>query len=630
MDTTHSFGYWVRRQRKALDLTQRELAERAACSLSAVKKIEQDQRRPSRELAEALARALDIPEEERESFLLSARGRAPVDGMPLASQPRAQAGEETEGTVTAGNLPAAVDPLFGRGAELDRLGDLISPGENRLITLVGPGGVGKSRLALEAARRNQELFRDGAWFVPLAVVDDPAYLSTAIAVALGLNFAGPLDPEQQLIRQLRERRLLLLLDNLEQLLPKGAELVSSLIQGAPRISVLVTSRERQRLSSEVTVPVAGLLPEAARALFLERAERVGAEITPGRTEDTTAAIDGICQLVGGLPLAVELAASWARLLSPAEVLADLKRGHELLTGDLQDLPERHRSVRAVFEGSWVRLPAGEQKLLAQLSVFAGSFTRDAAEIVCGAALPQLATLHDHSLIQRDKERFRLHELIRQMSAEKLAAMPETKAAVEDRHAAYYADYLGRMSGFFKNGEPPMAGWDLAVDREMDNIRIAWSWAITNDQPHRLLPATLALYIYQDLRGQVREGAQMSVGLGECAAKVRAQGSGDDDILRRVLALALLGEGAMGIRAGQVARGREQLDRAYALLDGLQAPDERVALIGLLGPVAMLTMDRDAGQRAIEETLALARREGHVWGWPLALNFLGLFHLTQGR
>ena len=148
---------------------------------------------------------------------------------------------------------------------------------------------------------------------------------------------------------------------------------------------------------------------------------------------------------------------------------------------------------------------------------------------------------------------------------------------------------------------------------MDNIRAAWSWAIANDQPQRLLPATLALYLYQDFRGQVREGAQMSVALGECVAKIRAHGAGDDDVLRRMQAMALLGEGALGIRAGQVARGREQLDGAYALLAGLHAPDERVALIGLLGPVALLTMDRDAGQRAIEEALALARREGHVWG-----------------
>jgi tetratricopeptide (TPR) repeat protein len=217
-----------------------------------------------------------------------------------------------------------------------------------------------------------------------------------------------------------------------------------------------------------------------------------------------------------------------------------------------------------------------------------------------------------------------------LAAEKLATMPEKRATVEDRHAAYYADLLGRLSGLFKTGGPQLTGWDVAVGREMDNIRVAWQWAITNNQPARLLPATLSLYMYQDFKGQVREGAKMSAALGECAAKVRAQGSGDDDALRRTEAMSLLGEGALGIRAGQVTRGREQLEGAYALLEGLDAPDERIALISLLGPVAMMTMERDAGQRAIEATLALARRENHAWGWPLALNFLGLFHFAQGR
>jgi tetratricopeptide (TPR) repeat protein len=206
----------------------------------------------------------------------------------------------------------------------------------------------------------------------------------------------------------------------------------------------------------------------------------------------------------------------------------------------------------------------------------------------------------------------------------------SEAAVEARHAGYYADFLGNLSALFKTGGSELVGWDSAVDREMDNLHVAWRWFIRNEQPQRLLPAILALYLYQDFRGQVREGAQMAAALAECAARVPAGGSDDDEIRRRTQAMALMGQAAMGIRGGEITRGREQLEQAYVLLDGLDAPDERVALIGLLGPVAMMTMDRGTGQKAIEETLALADREDHVWGRALALNFLGLFHLTQGR
>jgi predicted ATPase/transcriptional regulator with XRE-family HTH domain len=631
METTHSFGYWVRRRRKVLDLTQRELAGRAACSVSAVKKIEADMRRPSRQLAETLADALAIPEEERALFLRVARGRAPVDEMPVSGRPQAPAtGGPGAAQLTAGNLPLGVSPIFGREEEVDQLIQHISSASPRLITLVGPGGVGKSTLALEAARQCHDQFQDGAWLVPLAGVEDPAYLSTAIAMALGLNFAGPLDPRQQLVRQLAGRRLLLILDNLEQLLPEAAELVHSLIHSLPELTMLVTSRERQRLQAELTVPVNGLAIEPARTLFLERAERSGARLVPDRAEDTAAAIDRICLLVAGLPLAIELAAAWARLLPPGEILAELERSHELLASDLQDLPERHRSVQALFDASWLRLTADDQRLLANLSVFAGSFSREAAEVVCGASLAQLATLHDHSLIQRDAERFHLHPLIRQLAAEKLARMPDDLAMVQARHAGYYADFLARLSDLFKRGGPQLAGWELAVDGNIDNIRVAWQWMMIKDQPQRLLPATLALYLYQDFRGQVLEGAQMSAALAQCAAKLRADRGGDEAILRRTQAMALLAQGAMGIRAGQIGRGKEQLEQAYALLAGLEAADERIALIGLLGPVAMLTMDRETGQEFIEETLVLARREGHAWGWPLALNFLGLFHFAHGR
>ncbi len=631
MDRTHSFGYWVRRRRKALDLSQRELAERSACSLSAIKKIEQDTRRPSLQLAELLADSLAIREDERQLFLRAARGLAQVDQMRLSRQPLvASSGEErTAGLQSGGNLPEAMDPILGRDQEGQKLADLITSGQDRLITLIGPGGVGKSRLALEAARQTRGNFQDGAWFIPLAGIEDPAMLSSSIAVTLGLTFAGPLDPERQLIRLLEGRRLLLVLDNFEQLLPQGVELLITLIQNLPGISLLITSRERLRMQAELTMSLQGLPVESARRLFAARARRAGADMPTTPTPEESP-IDGICQLVAGLPLAVELAAGWTRLLSPAEILADLEHNLDLLKGNLQDVPDRHRSMRAVFEASWARLPPNEQRLLACLSIFAGSFGRAAAESVCQAALAQLALLQDHSLLQRLESRFFLHELVRQFAAEKLAENPEDTAQARFLHARHYAGLLEKYSDLLRSGGPGLIGWQREIEAEMDNIRVGWKWAVTNHRPDLLLPAALSLGLYLDLRGQVREGAKMMAGLARSAERSQVDAGTDGGTLNRARALANAVQGMLDIRAGEATRGVALLSQAGEALQGQDAPIERMTALIMLAPSAMITRDYAAGRRMVKEGLRLAEESDHAWGRALALNFLGLLYLGEQK
>ena len=632
MDSTHSFGYWVRRQRKALDLTQRELARRAACSLSAIKKIEQDARRPSVQLAEILADSLLIAESERDAFLCSARGLAPTDKLPLPNQPLASAEASVSEALLgeAGNLPAEVTPIFGRDEEAAQLRDQLLAQQVRLITVFGPGGVGKTCLSLLVARLAQSSFNGGAWFVPLAGVSDPADLSAAIALAMGFSFAGPLEPEQQLVRQLQGRQLLLLLDNFEQLLPAGAELISFLIRSLPELTILATSRERLRLKAETTMPLKGIPQDAARALFLETARRVGGGPDLASTK-ALSGVDQICTLVEGFPLAIELAASWANVMTPAEIHSELNQGLDLLEVVQGDRPQRHLSMRAVFAGSWKRLAPKEQLLLASLSIFAHSFTRAAAHEVCAASMTQLASLHAHALIRREHGRFNLHEVIRHFAAEKLAAKPDLHKLIQEKHAAYYCQFMNRIAALFKSGAPELSRWDTAIDAEIDNIRVAWHWLIDNEQPHRLCRAAMTLWLYQDLRGLAREGLSMSSVLGACAARLRSAGvSKEVDLLRRTEAMALLGQGAHTMRAGRRTDSRALLDRANTLLDGLHAPEERVALIGLLGPVVMQSSSAESGEQELQESLALALREGHVWGAGLGFNFLGLFHFSRGR
>jgi transcriptional regulator with XRE-family HTH domain len=254
-DTTLSFGYWVRRQRRALDLTQRELAGRAYCSVATIKKIETDQRRPSQSLAETLADCLAVSDGERETFLAAARGERVPDALALTDKPLQDAAKH--------NLPPSDASFVGRGEELSTISELLESPDARLLTLAGPGGVGKTKLAVQAAHQRVGTYRDGVWFVPLAGVGDAEYLPATVAEVLGLQFAGRLEPAVQLCSYLRDKVALLVLDNLEQLLPEGLELILDLLQHASGVTLLVTSRERLNVKQETVLSLQGLASRKA-------------------------------------------------------------------------------------------------------------------------------------------------------------------------------------------------------------------------------------------------------------------------------------------------------------------------------------------------------------------------------
>lgn len=623
MDVTHSFGYWVRRQRKALDLTQKALARRAACSGAMIRKIEADERKPSTELAEQLAEALAVPAGRREAFVAAARGLAPVADLPLPDKPLPAAATRAQ---PADQLPSPVTPFLGRQEELALLNEQLAAEDTRLLTLTGAGGAGKTRLALQAAQRAQSQFPGGVTFVPLAGVDDPQHLVTAIAGALDLVFSGTSSPREQLVRHLYGRRMLLLLDNVEQLLPDGARILAALIQGAPDHTLLVTSRERLKLQTEVVLPVAGVPLQTARTLFVERARRADATLDLS-TAQAQATIADICRLVEGLPLAVELAATWIRLLPLDEILADLRAGIDLLAGDMHDLPERHHSMQAVFNASWELLSSEQQQLLARLSVFSGGFSRQAAEEICGATTAQLADLLDRSLIQKDGSRFSLHTLLRQFAAGRLQTMAGEQAAVRQRHATFYLALLRRVSDRLMFGHPPLKAWQSRLDRDVDNIHAAWEWAVTHDRPRLLRSGALAFYHYLDLRGQVLEGMRLFKRFEESVARVRAAQDKDAPLLRRAEAMALAVQAGFGVRTGD-PDARQQAQRALALLDGLHAPYERAPALNFQGILSLIQGDLRAARASAEEALSLGQHEDHPWSEALARNLLGLVHLAQ--
>jgi predicted ATPase/transcriptional regulator with XRE-family HTH domain len=485
MERPVSFGEWLQQRRQALGLTRAQLAQRAGCSVSALRKIESGERRPSLQIAELLANSLELALQARPFFLKAARGEPGLDRLPLAAPGRPAPQPVPAPGAPRLNLPVHAAPLVGRLAELAEIGRLLADPRCRLLTLAGPGGAGKTRLAIAAARRHGAAFRDGAAFAGLAPVTSAAFVLPVIAEAVGFSFSGPAEPTAQLFGFLRDRELLLVVDNLEHLLPGGAaELLAELLLAAPAVKLLVTSREVLNVQAEwvldiLGLPVAGSAAEgqagdsSAVELFLQRARRADAAFAPG--EEDAAAITRICRLVEGLPLAIELAAAWVRTLTCAEIAREIELNPARLAVSVRDVPARHRALSAVFEHSWALLLPEEQVALMRLSVFRGGFRRDAAGAVAGASLEVLSALMAKSLARRVAGgRYDLHELVRQFARQQLRQAGAEAAARQAQADWCLAFALAAAPALYTSAA---SAWLDDLELEHHNLREALDWAL---------------------------------------------------------------------------------------------------------------------------------------------------------
>lgn len=435
-------------------------------------------------------------------------------------------------------LPLPTTPLVGRETELAQLAEKITRADCRLLTLVGQGGIGKTRLALETARANRQAFPRGAYFVDLAAVVSLEMLPRAIAEAMHLQLRGKASTAEQLTAHLQDlaQPLLLILDNFEQLLTgsdKDARSVGELLKRAPQVTLLVTSRERLNLAGEWLFPVEGLrapttLPAriesewaAAEAvqLLAQCAARQHIDTDAWSADEKRAGMR-ITQLVEGMPLAIELAAAWLRTLSPIEIADEIARSLDVLTSAQRDLPARHASIRAVFEHSWVLLTPTEQDAFARMSIFRGGLTREAAREIANASLQTVSALVEKSLVKRTAAgRYRLHELVRQFAAEKLAlskaeglatrqAADAAEGLTETRaqHARYFLNLLVERGNSLNSERARDSLAELL--RENENVRAAWQWACKQRDTASLergLPALANFYV---VAGLVQEGEPM--------------------------------------------------------------------------------------------------------------------------
>ena len=521
------------------------------------------------------------------------------------------------------DVSLATSTLIGRETELAELADLLADPKRRLITVVGPGGIGKTRLAIAASTANAPMFENGAAFVNLAGVSASDLLAITILTALGQPIEPATEPDQQLIKYLRSHELLLVLDNFEHLLD-GVDLIIRVLQQAARVTLLITSRERLALQAEQVFELEGISLSASEQLFIERAQHVQRKF---QWQTETAAITRICQLTKGLPLAIELAASTASVQTCAAIADDLATSLRTLVTQYRDLPERHRSLWAAFEHSWQSLDTEEQRAFSQLAVFRGGFDLVAAQSVVETSAATLLALIDKSLVRRELNgRFDLHDLLRQYSGEKLALTAEA-AAPQARHSAYYLQLLHTQVDRFSSTRQFEVFALLAP--ETDNMRAAWHWAVSQRQWSVLQSSALDLISWCDYQVHNADGyhlfaaaieqIQISANPEEPPEADRASAEGQ----------ILTGHGyflwRMGHNQAAVQDLRRGLDRLRRVGDLIGVADN---LIGL-GAVSASLGQHTAALTHFQESAALYARLQDRPGQALAILQTGIVNRACG-
>ena len=575
------------------------------------------------------------------------------------------------------SVPPQPTPFVGRQEELAALTKLLDNPDHRLVTIVGPGGIGKTRLALQAAAARAEAFLEGICFVSLAPVSSAEFLISAIADALQFSFAGRQDPRAQLFDFLRGREMLLVLDNMEHLL-EGTTLLAEILEQAPQVKLLVTSRERLNLRWEWCFEIEGLEYPVDEATSRKEWEDYGAVQLFQQTvrqahwrfslsSHERSAVLRICQLVEGMPLGIELTAAWVGSRTCEEIAQEIQHDLGLLATSMRDVPERHRSVRATFEHSWRLLTPSEQDAFMRLSVFHG-FQPAAAQEVVGATPVTLKSLTSKSLLRLlPSGRYEMHELLRQYAAEKLAALPEAQTQARDRHCAHYAASLQRHEAHLTRAS--MMATLAAIRFEIGNIHAAWRWAVAQARWEEIERSLNGLALLYRFTGPFQE-AEMLVRIAVDRVSTLAAGAERPRREVQIILSKLLAEqarfldeqglheravaaaqatvnaartcqatdseaagrlrwGTALLEQGNNTEAQLQLEQALTLAQGTSLHQVEAHCLRALGDISANEGDYVKARVYYEQSLRLSREFGDPWSEGGALNNLGNVALQQG-
>jgi predicted ATPase/DNA-binding XRE family transcriptional regulator len=609
------FGDLLRQHRNAAGLTQEDLAERSGLSVDTISLLERgEHRRPHRYTMQSLAAALGLSPSDRIHFEKAAR-------QPLVST--------TAHVAQPTGLSSPLTPFIGRDQEVEEVRQKLVRPDVRFLTLTGPGGVGKTRLSLEVARHVFDQFAEGVCFVTLAPISDPALVPSAIAEALRIRQEAEQSAAEALQQYLRDRQLLLVLDNFERLLEAGPP-IAQLLAACPRLKVLVTSRVVLRLQGEhnYEVPALRLPPAGDRTspevlgryegirLFMQRAQAANSQFTI-TTENAPAVVE-LCRRLDGLPLAIELAAARAKVLTAEAMLARLGDRLGLSTGGARDLPDRQRTLRATLDWSYELLSVAERSLFARLAVFAGGWTLEAAEVVCDVGdeaevLQHMSALVNKSLVQQThiqhEPRFTMLETVREYALGRLEESGESEM-LRRQHALYFLK-LAEEEQRASQG-PLQRVWMDRLESEHDNLRAALSWSLTSQGDTEMglqLSGALSHFWYvREHHSEARMWLQRALERPSEATAARAK--------------VLVGAGRLAWFQGELRRGDALLEESLTLYRDLGDDAGTAFTLLVLGRIAVSQGERKRGATLVEESLALFRQQGNEWGIARALIVLG--------
>ena len=630
--TEVSFGEWLKRQRMGRGLTRDQLAHQIGCASVTLQKIESEERRPSAQIVTRLAEIFEIPKDEQTNFLQYARGDWKYAPGEVTGESPWLLSPKSPRT----NLPAVLTALIGREGQLAKLHDYLMRAEIRLVTLIGPPGIGKTRLSIEAARQSLPNFSDGVFFAGLAALDDPKLIAATVRQALGYVENQKLPADQHLMQAIGEKQMLIVLDNCEHLVEDAAMFASRLLSACSHLKILATSREVLHSPGEWLYTVPPLeLPETtsqvdidsalkypALILFTERARAMRNDFA--LTAENVQIISSICAELDGLPLAIELVAAQIRLHSPQSLLQKLSDPFVLSVQGTQAVPSRQLTLSHAIGWSYDSLTPDEKTLFAYLSVFSGGFTLPAAKSIFsryftrGSISDLITSLLDKSLLQRSPDslaevRFTMLVTIQQFALDLLRQMSE-EADVRNWHLSYFLD-LAEQTDREIHG-PAQLKWINCAEDELDNFHAALSWCMSNQKTKpalRLLIGLSEAWLKRDRYHEIRSWFDA----------IRSLSGIMDYPLLYARLLSRIGQ--LGWFLGDFDYYESLLEESQAILIrlGVEGEPDLALTLGRLGLLALLVKaDNKAARSFCERSLQLHHKHGNQWGMALASLYLG--------